>query len=129
MRRWFFGLSALAGIYGACGVGAAAAAAHLANAATMSSVALILLVHAAALLALAALATGEPEFARWVLPACGAMALGALLFAADVSLRALAGTRLFPMAAPTGGILLIASWVLVALAGLRAVFRREVGAN
>ncbi len=36
----------------------------------------------------------------------------------DLSARALAGTRLFPMAAPLGGTLLIFGWALVTLAAL-----------
>ena len=38
------------------------------------------------------------------------------LFAGDLALRAYAGHRLFPMAAPTGGIVMMAGWVLLALA-------------
>jgi uncharacterized membrane protein YgdD (TMEM256/DUF423 family) len=38
-------------------------------------------------------------------------------------LRALTGHKLFPMAAPTGGTLLIAAWLIFALAA--AVSRRS----
>jgi uncharacterized membrane protein YgdD (TMEM256/DUF423 family) len=48
------------------------------------------------------------------------MAVGATLFALDVSLFSLRGAHLFPMAAPSGGVTLIASWLLVAAAGLAA---------
>jgi uncharacterized membrane protein YgdD (TMEM256/DUF423 family) len=48
---------------------------------------------------------------------CG-FVLGGALFAGDVSARAFLGHRLFPMAAPTGGMILIASWLTVALAAL-----------
>jgi uncharacterized membrane protein YgdD (TMEM256/DUF423 family) len=47
-----------------------------------------------------------------------ALAFGAALFAADVAARAYLGHRLFPMAAPAGGIVMIAGWLLVALAAL-----------
>jgi len=100
-------LTAWAGLMGACGVAAAAVSAHAAGAAKMADVALVLLVHAAALLAL----TQRPG--RLFAAAACVMALGAALFAADVSLSALRGARLFPMAAPTGGTLLILSWLLV----------------
>jgi uncharacterized membrane protein YgdD (TMEM256/DUF423 family) len=40
------------------------------------------------------------------------------LFGGDLSARALAGTRLFPMAALLGGTLLIFGWALVTLAAL-----------
>ena len=42
--------------------------------------------------------------------------LGASLFAGDLTLRHYAGNGLFPMAAPTGGTLLIASWLALAVA-------------
>ena len=38
------------------------------------------------------------------------------LFAGDLTLRQYAGHGLFPMAAPTGGTLLIASWLALAVA-------------
>ena len=53
---------------------------------------------------------------------CG-FVLGAALFAADVAARAYLGHRLFPFAAPTGGMIMIASWlglIAAALAALRA---------
>jgi len=37
------------------------------------------------------------------------------LFAGDLTLRQFAGHSLFSMAAPTGGTLLIASWLLLAV--------------
>ncbi|MFZ1681462.1 MAG: DUF423 domain-containing protein, partial [Rhizobiaceae bacterium] len=48
--------------------------------------------------------------------AAAIIALGVALFAGDLALRAFAGTRLFPMAAPTGGIAMIAGWLGVVLA-------------
>jgi uncharacterized membrane protein YgdD (TMEM256/DUF423 family) len=42
------------------------------------------------------------------------------LFAGDVAARAYLGSRLFPMAAPTGGMILIVSWLVVAVAALFA---------
>jgi uncharacterized membrane protein YgdD (TMEM256/DUF423 family) len=44
--------------------------------------------------------------------------LGTMLFAGDLTLRQFAGHSLFSMAAPTGGMLLIGSWLLLAVAGL-----------
>jgi uncharacterized membrane protein YgdD (TMEM256/DUF423 family) len=46
------------------------------------------------------------------------------LFSADIALRAFAGYRLFPMAAPAGGTLLIIAWLAVALAGLLAAAKK-----
>ena len=42
--------------------------------------------------------------------------IAAGLFAGDLTLRQYAGHGLFPMAAPTGGTLLIASWLALAVA-------------
>jgi uncharacterized membrane protein YgdD (TMEM256/DUF423 family) len=42
--------------------------------------------------------------------------LAASLFAGDLTMRQYAGHGLFPMAAPTGGTLLIASWLALAVA-------------
>jgi uncharacterized membrane protein YgdD (TMEM256/DUF423 family) len=45
------------------------------------------------------------------------------MFSGDIALRAFAGQRLFPFAAPTGGTILILAWLAVALAGVLAVVR------
>jgi uncharacterized membrane protein YgdD (TMEM256/DUF423 family) len=45
----------------------------------------------------------------------GGWLIGTLLFSGDVSLRAFAGHRLFPMAAPSGGTILILSWLALAV--------------
>jgi len=42
--------------------------------------------------------------------------LAAALFAGDLTMRQYAGHSLFPMAAPTGGTLLIVSWLVLAVA-------------
>jgi uncharacterized membrane protein YgdD (TMEM256/DUF423 family) len=40
------------------------------------------------------------------------------LFAGDLTMRAFTGAGLFPLAAPSGGIAMIAGWAMVALAAL-----------
>jgi uncharacterized membrane protein YgdD (TMEM256/DUF423 family) len=117
-------LNAWAGLLGACGVAAAAAAAHLSGGEHMRSVALILLVHAAALLGLTARAREDSYGARLWLASALAIALGAALFSADVTLLTLRGARLFPMAAPTGGTTLILGWLIACAAGLADFFGR-----
>src|SRR5262249_39668466 len=47
--------------------------------------------------------------------------LGSALFAGDVALRAFVGYRLFPMAAPTGGVVLILAWLALAVAAILAL--------
>ena len=54
--------------------------------------------------------------ARIGIAAAFGLVIGAALFAGDLTLRQYAGHGLFPMAAPTGGSLLIASWLTLAVA-------------
>ncbi|MEZ0169604.1 DUF423 domain-containing protein [Microvirga sp. TS319] len=110
-------LIVLAGLSGALGVALSAAAAHITGG-NLTTAAQFLLFHAPALLALAALiATGSvhPTIAQ---VAGYVLVLGLALFCGDLSRRAFAGMALFPRAAPTGGVLLMLGWLLVALAAL-----------
>jgi uncharacterized membrane protein YgdD (TMEM256/DUF423 family) len=50
--------------------------------------------------------------------AAWALALGVTLFSGDLTARAFLGTSLFPMAAPSGGVLMMAGWLGVAVSGL-----------
>jgi uncharacterized membrane protein YgdD (TMEM256/DUF423 family) len=45
------------------------------------------------------------------------------LFAGDLALRAFVGHHLFPMAAPSGGVVLIVSWLTLAGAALFSAWR------
>lgn len=109
-------LAAFAGLMGAAGVALAAMTAHLPDATRLGSASSMLLFHAAAVLAVLALTGRRVLHDRIGLAASCAMVIGVLLFAGDLTLRQFAGYSLFPMAAPTGGTLLIASWLVVALA-------------
>jgi uncharacterized membrane protein YgdD (TMEM256/DUF423 family) len=51
--------------------------------------------------------------------------MGLALFSGDLSLRAMHGIPLFPMAAPAGGLLLMAGWLLAALVALIPTRRSE----
>jgi uncharacterized membrane protein YgdD (TMEM256/DUF423 family) len=76
----------------------------------------MLLFHAAAVVGVvAALDRGLLSRTLGLLAAAG-LAIGAILFAGDVTLPIYFGFELFPAAAPAGGILMIASWVAVAVA-------------
>jgi len=127
MGKILGGLNACAGLFGACGVAAAAAAAHLAGGEHLNAVALILLAHAAALLGLTQrVRDNAPDHAfgaRLWLASALAIALGAALFAADVALLTLRGARLFPMAAPTGGTMMILGWLAAFFAGITEISR------
>lgn len=109
-------LACLAGLMGAAGVILAASAAHQPDAARLGPAASMLLFHATAVIG-AVLLTERALAQRHLglLAAIGFVA-GAVLFSGELALRHFKGISLFPMAAPTGGTLLIASWVALAIA-------------
>ena len=108
-----------AGLFGAAGIAGAAMAAHGGDVRLVATAAAIALVHAPALLGLAAL---QPLLGRWAQAAGLGMIVGTLLFSGDLAARVVLGDRLFANAAPIGGGLLIAAWLIVALSGaVRAV--------
>ena len=113
MLRWV--LVVLAALMGADGVILAAATAHQADATRLAAASSMLLFHAAAVLASVALAERGIVHVRIGLAAAFGFVVGASLFAADLTLRQYAGHGLFPMAAPTGGTLLIISWLALAV--------------
>jgi uncharacterized membrane protein YgdD (TMEM256/DUF423 family) len=104
-------LLVIAGLMGAAGIVLAAAGAHVARDAGLDSAAYMLLFHAVAILGGAALTQQGLLWRPLALAVLAAWVLGALLFSGDVALRAFVGHRLFPMAAPTGGMILIAAWL------------------
>jgi uncharacterized membrane protein YgdD (TMEM256/DUF423 family) len=114
--RLFRILIILAGIMGADGVVLAAASAHQADAARLASASSMLLFHGSAVLAAVALAERGVIHVRIGIAAGFGFVIAAALFAGDLTLRQYAGHSLFPMAAPTGGTLLIVSWLVLALA-------------
>jgi len=108
----------LAGLMGAAGVASAAAAAHQTDAARLAAASSMLLFHASAVLAAVLLVErrvihGAPGFT-----AAFGFVIATTLFSGDLALRQVAGHSLFPMAAPTGGTLLILSWLMLAVAAL-----------
>ncbi|GBU16586.1 MULTISPECIES: DUF423 domain-containing protein [Methylobacterium] len=109
-------LLALAALAGLLGVAASAAAAHVSGAETLRTSAEFLLFHAPAVMALAALSGAGLTSRPVTRVAAGAMLLGLALFSGDLALRALAGHPLFPMAAPIGGMVLMAAWLVAGLA-------------
>lgn len=116
-------LIVLAALMGAGGIGLAAAAAHMAPGAGLDSAAYMLLFHAVAVLGGAALMQQGVLWRPLALLVLAAWVLGAALFSGDIALRAFAGHRLFAMAAPSGGIILIVAWLALAAAAIRAASR------
>ncbi len=104
-----------AGLLGVGGVAAAAASAHSgSDPRLMGAVALVCLAHAPALLAfgLAGRREGLLRLAALLL------FCGAALFSADIAMRATDNGRLFAMAAPAGGLTMMAGWLTVAISAL-----------
>jgi uncharacterized membrane protein YgdD (TMEM256/DUF423 family) len=106
----------LAGVMGADGVILAALSAHQGDAARLGAASSMLLFHATAVLATAALAERRVVHLQLGLTAAFGFVVAAALFALDLTLRQFAGHSLFPMAAPSGGTLLIVSWIVLAAA-------------
>ena len=106
----------LAAIMGADGVILAAASAHQADASRLAAASSMLLFHATAVIAAVAVAERGIIHARIGIAAAFGFVVAASLLAGDLTLRQYAGHGLFPMAAPTGGTLLIASWLALAVA-------------
>jgi uncharacterized membrane protein YgdD (TMEM256/DUF423 family) len=113
----------LAGLMGAGGVILAAAGAHAAPNAGVDSAAYMLLFHAAAVLGGATLTQQGLFWRPLMVTVLGAWVVGAVLFSGDIAVRVFAGHRLFAMAAPTGGTILIAAWFALAGAALCALIR------
>jgi uncharacterized membrane protein YgdD (TMEM256/DUF423 family) len=116
-------LIALAGLMGAGGIVLAAAGAHVAPGSGLDSAAYMLLFHAAAVLGGATLMQQGVLARPWMVVVLAAWVLGATLFSGDIALRAFTGHRLFAMAAPSGGIILIAAWLGLAGAAIAALAR------
>ncbi len=118
MRIWKDVLLVFAGLMGTAGVALAAAGAHMGGD-NVATAATFLLIHAAAITALA-LHGGSFLF----MIAATLLALGSCLFSADLAARAFAGWRLFPMAAPAGGLGMIAGWVALSVAAAVSAITR-----
>jgi uncharacterized membrane protein YgdD (TMEM256/DUF423 family) len=109
-------LTVLAGLMGAAGVVLAALAAHQPDAGRLGAASSMLLFHATAIIATVLLIDrGLAQISIGIVAAAGFVA-GAGLFGGDLTLRQFAGHSLFSMAAPSGGTLLILSWLVLALA-------------
>lgn len=103
--------TALAGFVGAAGVALAAKAAH-GDTTYAGEVSTMLLLHAPVFLAVGL--ASQPA-GRVLAIGIGVLATGLLLFCSDLAARDFLQARLFPMAAPLGGGLMIAGWLGVAL--------------
>jgi uncharacterized membrane protein YgdD (TMEM256/DUF423 family) len=113
----------LAGLMGMTGVMLGAASAHLSHERQLEAASSMLLFHAPAVLAAALLVERGVVHGKIGILAAVGFVVAATLFAGDLSMRQFAGHRLFPFAAPIGGTLLMASWLVLALS---AAWRRPM---
>ena len=108
----------IAALLGAAGVALAAASAHAPNGQAAQSAAYLLIMHATAAVAVTA-AAFQFDNRKLFRIATALMLLGATLFAADIALRTFGiAARLFPNAAPLGGLTMIAGWITAAVAAI-----------
>ena len=113
MQAWLKSLGALGGLFGAAGVGLAAIGAHRSGNPNVTTAATFLLIHAGGIMALCTVAVQRPT--RGVLVATSLIALGTILFSGELAIHALADLAPLPLAAPTGGMLMIIGWLVAAV--------------
>ena len=119
-----FLIAGVAALQGAAGVTLAAAAAHVDSNPLLSTASQFLTVHAAAGLGLAALVRTTPrQEAHWLAVIALALQAGVTLFAGDLTARVVLTGKLFPFAAPIGGVLTIVSWCALAVWAAFAMLR------
>lgn len=105
---------AWAGLTGAAGVALAAIAAHKVESPAIATAAQMLMIHAAAAVAILA-AGARAGFGRAGELLAAVMLAAVALFSGDVTVHAITGSHIFPMAAPTGGSTLIGCWLALAI--------------
>ncbi len=118
IEKWASCLVAGAALAGAAGVGEAAYGAHQSSEPLLQVSSHFLLLHAAAVIAIAGFAHSFPHKSRSMLGAASLLLVGTIFFCSDLTVRGLTGSRLFPMAAPLGGSLLIIGWLATAVSAL-----------
>ena len=117
-------LVVLAAFLMAAGVDVAAAAEH-AGAGRELSAASLLMTTNAPMIGMVGLGIALDKLGRASAGIGASVALvGTVLFSADMLARAYGSGSLFAYAAPTGGSLVIAGWIIVGLCGLVALARR-----
>ncbi|MFQ0814861.1 oxidoreductase [Brucella anthropi] len=104
--------STLAGLCGALAIAAYAGAAH-GGENHLGTIAPLLLGHAPAFLVLSLIVPAR----RTAYVGGAFLIIGLALFCGDLFMRDMTGDRLFPMAAPTGGSLMILGWLAIAITG------------
>ncbi len=105
----------IAALMGLLGTVALAMAAHMGGANSLQTAGQFLLFHAPAIIAVTVARRLHLMPMRWGANAVSVLILGVALFCGDLTLRVLASTSLFPMAAPVGGGLIMLGWAGLAI--------------
>ncbi|MDX2309578.1 MAG: DUF423 domain-containing protein [Hyphomicrobium sp.] len=112
------GIAIAAGLIGAAGVVLASVAAHRVPDPALVTAANFLMLHATAVLALSAWSAQSRGAPGWWRVAARLILLGVALFSGAIAAEKVGGFRLFPMAAPIGGMTLILGWIMVSVAAV-----------
>ena len=115
LPRWPFAFMGLAGVMGACGVAVGAAGAHVGGGDLARTSSEFLLVHAATVVAGAGGGLALHRTSALLVGALGLLTVGASLFGGELAFAALLDWRPVPLAAPTGGLCLIAGWLCLSV--------------
>ncbi len=133
IEKWASLLVVLAALAGAAGVAEAASAAHQSDepllqtsSHLLQTSSLFLLLHATAVIAIAGFAHAFPHKSKSMLGAASLLLLGCIVFCGDLSMRAFMVSRLFPMAAPLGGSLLIIGWLATAVSAFLRLWKPQL---
>ncbi len=110
----------LAMLMGLAGVAALASATHVGASTSLQIAGQMLLFHAPLIVAVTVARRTELLADMMARIAVSVLILGLVLFSGDLALRALRGAKLFAMAAPSGGTLIMLGWVGLALSALLA---------
>ena len=121
---WPFAFLGLAGLMGASGVAVGAAGAHVGGGDLARTSSTFLLVHAAAIAAGSAAGLALPRTSALLVAALGLLTVGGILFGGEVGVAALLDWRPAPLAAPTGGLCLIAGWLCLSVSAASLGLRR-----
>lgn len=119
-----FLILAWAGLAGATGVALAAAATHKVDSPALATAATMLSLHAAAAVGIVAVAFRAARPCLWFGTAL-LMLAAASLFSGEIAFHALTGNASFQMLAPTGGTLMIVSWLIVAVLAIAGARRKS----
>lgn len=123
--RWPFIFTGLAGLMGAAGVAVGAAGAHGGGGDLARTASEFLLIHAAAVVAAAGVALAARRTSGLLVAAMGLLTVGAILFGGELAVAALLDWRPVPLAAPAGGLCLIAGWIVLAGASVALAIGRR----